>query len=47
MKLDHWNVNHVTAHQLAKEALAIMEEYALIEEFPLCIYDIILVERCT
>lgn len=38
--LQRWKANHVnqtlngTAHRLAKEALAIREEYVLVEEFP-------------
>jgi hypothetical protein len=46
-----WKVNHVkrnlneTVHRLAKDALPLTVEKELIEEIPICISDIIFVER--
>jgi hypothetical protein len=44
-KVNHFRHLNVAAHSLAKEALSLSLEYGLIKEVPLCIFDIIYVER--
>jgi hypothetical protein len=51
--MQKWKVHHVkrnlngAAHQLAKVALSMRDAHVCLEETPHCIYDIIVVERCT